>query len=123
MLSREDRRQNIGRSAYRRQVTRVLRHANVTCGRSTTAPISPSCRIPSRLKSFLENSGWLVYAALNVLFCAILIVGALAGGGSFTHLPYVLLMFAVWCLFSALPLFEMIAMCTNVPKYRGMLAP
>ena len=29
------------------------------------------------------------------MFCAILIVGALAGGGSFTHLPYVLLMFAV----------------------------
>lgn len=47
------------------------------------------------MKSFLENSGWLVYAGLNLLFCTVLIFGAVAGGGSFSHLPYVALMFAV----------------------------
>ncbi len=52
-------------------------------------------RIPTRLKSFLEKSGWLVYAALNLLLLVILIGGAVAAGGSFKHLPYVALMFAV----------------------------
>ena len=47
------------------------------------------------MKSFLEKSGWLVYVALNLLFFVILVSGAVVGGGSFKHLPYVALMFAV----------------------------
>jgi hypothetical protein len=48
-----------------------------------------------RLSSFLETSGWLVYAGLNLLLWMVLIFGAIAGGGGFTHLPYVVLMFAL----------------------------
>lgn len=38
---------------------------------------------------------WTIYAALNLTFCAALIVGAAAGGGSLSQLPYVVLLFAL----------------------------
>lgn len=47
------------------------------------------------LESLLQKSGWLVYAALNVLFFIVLVGGAVTGGGSLEHLPYVVLMFAL----------------------------
>ena len=47
------------------------------------------------MKSFLGDSKWIVYAALNVLFCGVLLFGAAAGGGSLAKLPYLVLLFAL----------------------------
>ncbi len=47
------------------------------------------------MKSFFANSKWFVYAGLNLLFCAVLLAGAAAGGGSLAELPYVVLLFAL----------------------------
>jgi hypothetical protein len=47
------------------------------------------------LASARGQSGWLIYSALNLTVCVILVVGAAVCGGSLTELPYVMLLFAV----------------------------
>jgi hypothetical protein len=41
------------------------------------------------------SSKWLIYAALNLAFCLLLLIGAAAGGGSLAQLPYVAVLFAI----------------------------
>ncbi len=47
------------------------------------------------MQSLSKEAKWFAYAALNLTFCVVLIVGAAAGGGSMARLPYVVLMFAL----------------------------
>ena len=47
------------------------------------------------MKSFFADSKWFIFAALNLSFCAVLLAGAAAGGGSLAKLPYVVLLFAL----------------------------
>jgi len=47
------------------------------------------------VQSLSKETRWFAYVALNVVFCAVLVVGAAVGGGSLARLPYVVVMFAI----------------------------
>jgi hypothetical protein len=47
------------------------------------------------MRSLFGESAWLIYAALNLGLACVLVAGAAAGGGSFSELPYVMLLFAI----------------------------
>jgi hypothetical protein len=49
----------------------------------------------SDMQNLSAETKWTMYAALNVAFGALLVIGATIGGGSLAELPYVVLMFAI----------------------------
>lgn len=48
------------------------------------------------MNALSAQTKWIIYAGLNLAFCTALIIGKTAGGGgNLTHLPYVVLLFAI----------------------------
>jgi hypothetical protein len=66
------------RRAGRRTVPSTVRHTGL-----------------GQLNDLSDQSKWILYAALNLTFCLVLVIGSAIGGGSLTQLPYVALLFAI----------------------------
>jgi hypothetical protein len=49
----------------------------------------------SQVNNLSDQTKWMLYAALNLMFCLVLIIGSAVGGGSLAPLPYVALLFAI----------------------------